>query len=225
MENRPVYAWIVNHDDRWLFTFFYIGLAVVLSIWISLFWLVALVGVHFLFELVRHSRHRTGLSGILLEALWGVKLDVALVLFALVLSLYMEIALGVVGLSSATRAGAVTARSGIRFAGWQRLLRGFFLIIDDLAQVARVVGRRRTKPIEPKPNPESLFTSSEPVGPAGSISSLNSWTESWSRGDWVAIGLGAICCGLIIAAPWLTNRTLISVVQTLAMELHPFPGP
>jgi hypothetical protein len=38
-----MYAWILQHDDRWSFIALYVSLAVVLSMWISLFWLVALV--------------------------------------------------------------------------------------------------------------------------------------------------------------------------------------
>lgn len=50
---RRIYDWVIRHDDSWLFTVLHIGLAVVLSIWIGLFWLVAVVVVHFAFEIVR----------------------------------------------------------------------------------------------------------------------------------------------------------------------------
>lgn len=38
--------WLIEHDDRWGFTIAYITLAVVLSLMISLFWLVAVVAAH-----------------------------------------------------------------------------------------------------------------------------------------------------------------------------------
>ena len=104
--------WIINHDDSWLFIIGYIGLAVVLSIWISLFWLVAVVAVHFLFEIVRQHTIHDSWTTIISESLWELKLDIALVLFALVVSLYMDVVLGVAGLQGAARAGASAAQGG-----------------------------------------------------------------------------------------------------------------
>jgi hypothetical protein len=142
LQLHSVRDWIVHHDDSWLFLALYIGLAVVLSIWISLFWLVAVVGVHFAFEWVRQQTLRSGFSNILFEVLWELKLDIALVLFALALSLYMDVVLGIVGLRSAARlapAAQAGLRSSTRFAAWQRVIRGVLLSVDDAAQVARAV--------------------------------------------------------------------------------------
>ncbi len=45
----PLYDWIVNHDDRKSFVILYILLAVLLSAFVSLFWLCFVVGVHYTF--------------------------------------------------------------------------------------------------------------------------------------------------------------------------------
>ena len=48
--------WVLNHDDSWIFIILYVGLAVVLSLWISLFWLLVVVAGHFVLEWIR-QRH------------------------------------------------------------------------------------------------------------------------------------------------------------------------
>jgi hypothetical protein len=211
-------AWIINHDDSWLFITLYIGLAVVLSIWISLFWLVVVVAVHFAFEIIRQRENYTNWRAVVSESLWELKLDIALVLFALAVSLYMELALGVVGLRGAARI-ASTAQAGLRgsarFAAWQKLIRGLLLSVDDAAQVARVVaGKNNTRianAMEVKPPLQKTLLS------------RNRWIGPWAHGDWIAIGMGIVCFSLLVAAPFLTEHTFSSAIAALAAELHPFP--
>jgi len=148
----PVRRWIVQHDDSWLFIVPYIGLAVVLSIAISLFWLVALVVAHFALEWVRqiyeaqNAGDQPGFGGLLLRVLWELKLDLALIVFALVLAVYMEMALGVVGLGAAGRSGAMaTARAVGRSGGHDHSARRKSLrrAAAGAARGAALVGRRR----------------------------------------------------------------------------------
>jgi hypothetical protein len=207
--------WIINHDDSWLFIISYIGLAVVLSIWISLFWLVAVVAVHFAFEIVRQKATYHQWTTIISQALWELKLDIALVLFALVVSLYMEVVLGVVGLQGAARAGAAaqaSLRGGARFAAWQRIIRGVLLSVDDAAQVARVAAGKGNGAAD-----EAEETAVTPTSPGGS------WIGLWGRGDRIAIGLGIVCLLLLVLSPYLTDHTFHSAFVTLAAELHPYP--
>jgi hypothetical protein len=215
---EAVHEWIVNHDESWLFVVLYIGLAVVLSIWISLFWLVAVVFVHFIFELIRQRRHFASRRRIWGEALWELKLDIALVLFALVVSLYMDLALGVVGLQSAARAGSAAQaglRGGARFAAWQRLIRGVMLSVDDVAQVARVVARGKTN----DPPTDDSGDEPESVGVA-----MPSWRQNWGKGDWIAVGMALVCLALLLITPLITEHTPVSTLIALVAELHPYPA-
>jgi hypothetical protein len=207
--------WIINHDDSWIFILLYIGLAVVLSIWISLFWLLAVVAAHFVLEWIRQSHLRPHWRATLAEVLWELKLDIGLVFFALALSLYMQIILGLVGLQSAARLG-VAVRGGARFAAWERTLRGILLSVDDAAQVVRAVtvnrGRNAASTLEADVSP-----------PVTHVSSWGSWQGQWGTGDWIAVGLNLICLFLILTAPLLTEHTYASVLATMLNELQPFP--
>jgi hypothetical protein len=140
MSRDSIRDFIANHDDRWLFVILYIGLAVVLSIALSLFWLVAVAGLHFALEFLRQGAYRTQTLDIATHALWEIKLDIALVLLALAMSLYMDVVVGLLGLQSAARATAAS-RLGMRaarFAAWQRNLRAMVLLADDIARVIQV---------------------------------------------------------------------------------------
>lgn len=214
--------WIVRHDESRLFLVLYISLALVLSIVIGLFWLVALVGVHFAFEVVRfrHEGKRAGAA--LLAALDGVKLDVGLVLFALALALHMHVVMGLLGLQAASRAGAAAQAGmrGVRFAAWEKVIRGIALSIDDAFQGARAVVAMRRKPA----------ASGAEAGPtaeadAAAVAPSEASPSRWGMGDVLSLALCAVCLLLILAAP-LTEAYdgWGAVFQALAAELHPFPA-
>ncbi len=205
--------WVVDHDDSWLFIGGYITLAVVLSIWISLFWLVAVVAVHMIFEWVRQRSLETWVPGVIARVLWETKLDIALVLFALVIGLYMEVILGIAGLSSATRAGLQT---GARFAGWQRALRGVLLSVDDAAQLGRAVARGQRDEDSGDGGTETARKHPRAV--------WGGWLRRWSWGDRLSIALGLLSTVLIVATPLLTDHDGQSTLRTIGIELHPYPA-
>jgi hypothetical protein len=236
MSLRNVHTWIIQHDDKWLFVILYVGLAVVLSIWISLFWLVFVVGVHTAFEFIRQVHLQQKPGRVITEVLWEVKLDLALVIFALALSLYMEMVVEAVSLGLAARLAALSRtsrvasllqgglRGGVRFAGWQQAFRGVLLSVDDLAQIARAFGRRKSG--------ESALTEVDPEAATVvesitlenlTTSKWGSWGETWGKGDWISVGMAVIFLVLILASPWLTDHTAGSALAVLAEELHPFP--
>jgi hypothetical protein len=224
----PVRRWVMQHDDSWLFIVPYIGLAVVLSIVISLFWLVAVVAVHFGLEwmrqvyLARSTGQNLSLLQLLLRVLWELKLDVVLVLFALVLSLYMEFTMGVVGLGTAGRAGTMTAtRVGTRFAVIQRVLRGVLLSLDDLAQVIRVLARRKSK--APAASDDDAVEDAAEAEETFEMLAQPGWRRAWGKGDYFTISFGVICVVLIMLAPVITHHDTVTMWATLAEELHPFP--
>ena len=235
--------WIIDHDYKWLFVVSYVSLAVVLSIAISLFWLVVVVAVHLLLEIIRQYYQQPNVRLILLQALWEVKLDIALVLFALALSLYMEVALGILGIRSAAQlGGGVTQgaiRSGARIAVGQRVLRGILLSVDDLIHVLRALWRsamRRNQkcakrsenidvnPLESNRDKASTPASTELPDTPDAVHSPHwgDWTGRWGLGDWLSIALGVSCVFLLLIAPF-TTTTFYGMIETLRMELHPFP--
>jgi hypothetical protein len=200
--------WVENHDDRWSFTLSYLGLALILSTTISLFWLVALVAAHMALEwiaLVRRGERQHRLA----KVVWHVKLDLALVLFALALGLYFDVLFGLLGLGAAARTGSqLTAR----FVAWQRGLRTVLLSADDVALVAKAAARRAGGEAEPaypaKPKPEEVDRPQQ---------------GQWSRGDVATVTLGLLFALLIAVAPVLTDHDLIAVIRVLGSELHPWP--
>jgi len=232
MTTRSIRDWIIEHDDRWLFIILYVGLAVVLSVWISLFWLIVVVAGHFVLEWIRQSHLRPHGRGIFWEVLWELKLDIALVLFALALTLYMNVLLGVVGLRSATKLGAMS-RAGTRFEAWERTLRGLLLSADDAAQVVRAVTIRAAR--RGRPAAAAVAVAAEagmtpmpaaaPLDPQTErLQRWGGWVGEWGLGDRITVGLAVACVLLILAAPWLTDHTYMTAVMTMAGELHPFPA-
>jgi hypothetical protein len=200
--------WIRNHDESWLFIACYVGLAVVLSVWISLFWLGVVVAGHFALELWRQKLISP--RGYIRRALWEIKLDIALVGMALALAVYMDLLLGVVGAQSAARATAVAQKglkAGSRFAAWERAIRGFLLSADDVAQVARAAAARAARG----------------RSPVGELPSLSAGPLVWSRGDRFAVALGATSLLLILLAPLWTEHTIGSVAALLLEQVRPFP--
>lgn len=200
--------WIIDHDDSWLFVIAYIGLAVVLSIWISLFWLVAVVAAHGVLEWVRHRHFDPQPSGVFVRVLWELKLDIALVILALVVTVYMEFILGIAGLSGAARVGL---SSGARFAGWQRVIRGVLLSVDDAAQLGRAAVKGNA----------SDANDAQPLV-AGSI--WGGWVGRWSLGDWISLSLTVLGITLLILCPWLTDHNFTTMSHEMLLELHPLPS-
>jgi hypothetical protein len=209
-----VREWIADHDHSWLFVGIYLGLAVVLSVFVSLFWLVFMAGLHLLLECIRHWRAEWSTGRILAHSVWEVKLDFALVLLALGMAIYIDVMLGILGIQSAARAAAVTragARAASRVAAWERNLRGFLLTVDEMVRVGRalVMLRRGRKP-------ESL--------PAHDSPQSRPWRGRWSLGDRIAVGIGVACVLLILGAPLLTSHSWDGVAAVLLQELRPIPS-
>lgn len=213
----------MEHDDSWLFTILYVGLALVLSIWISLFWLVAVVGVHFLLECVRQRSIARPGSNVLLLAVWEIKLDLSLILFALALTAYLELILGVAGLGGAARVGA---KGAARVGGWGRAIKATLLSLDDAAQIARLAftrksGRTVTDSSQVATSGCEASGDSDDREPIATVDPCD--VATWSRGDRWVIGFGAVCLASLLIAPWLTEHTPSGLLLALISELHPYP--
>ena len=205
-----ILVWIAEHDDSWLFIIFYVGLGLVLSMTISLFWLAAVVTAHAVLEWFALGRkgvrdHRLG------RVLWHLKLDIGLTLVALWLGLYLEVLFGLAGLGAAARAGAHTAA---RVVAWQRAIRGVLMTVDEAAHVVKaVVARSGAKGAKGASVPAAEVVDERPP-----------WRRPWSRGDKFAVIFTATWAVLILLAPVLTDHTVASTLATLAADLHPWPS-
>jgi hypothetical protein len=195
--------WISDHDDKWAFTVTYIGLSIILSIAISLFWLLVVVLIHVALEWIALKNRKE--PQLLQNLFWHLKLDLGLVLFALCLSIYMDTAFGLVGLGAAARTGA---QVGTRFIIWQRALRGILLTLDDAAQVSKIV---LSKINSNKEDADSIETSVSP------------WKDRWSLGDWISLILLIGCLLLIFLSPLILGDSVLEIAYILAKELHPWP--
>lgn len=201
-------GWIVEHDDRRSFVLPYLALSVGCSLFVSLFWLLVLVGIHLTIELARARRFH--LEPRLGRALWEIKLDLALLLLALSMAVYMDVAFGVLGLGASARAGGAAARAGARSSALRRALRAAFLVLDDIVRVlgiavaAKGIGKGAQSHADVPPTTPP-------------------WRSRWSWGDRIAIALGAGVALLLILSPWLSGHDLEGILGILLAELHPFP--
>lgn len=198
----------------------YIALAVLLSVILSLFWLVVVVAVHFALEWLRQTylaqlrEENAGFLTLLRRTTWELKLDIGLVIFALALALYMEAVLGVVGLGAASRGAAMAGtRVATRFGVIQQVLRAFLLSVDDLAQVARVMAKRGKGKTDGDAGEED---DADDIGDGRIVP---------GRWDYVILGFTGVCVALIFAAPILTGASVEEVLAQIAEELTPFPEP
>jgi len=217
--------WILEHDERWLFILAYVGLAVVLSLWISLFWLAAVVAGHGALEWVRQSHFDPDPRGIAARVLWELRLDLALILFALALAAYLELVLGLAGLGSAAKAASAGARAG----AWARGVRGALLSLDDAAQIVRGVSLRRRAREGCVPEPPAADLPSRALartgpGEGGAPLPLNPWRSRWPRSSRITVAFGGTCALLLVLAPLLTTHDYPSLGALLCAELHPWPS-
>ncbi len=197
--------WLKEHDDRVSFTVIYIGLALVLSMLISLFWLVVVVAAHAAIEYWSLGKagmrdHRLG------RTLWHVKLDITLVLAALWLGLYIDLLFGVAGLGQAARAGTQVSA---RVIAWQRALRGVLLSADDAALAARAAFGRSNGDADSGQKPGL------PALP---------WRQRWRWGDRLTIAALTLFAAMILTAPLFTQHGIDGTLRTLAADLHPWPS-
>ena len=201
--------WIREHDDRLSFVILYIGGAIALSIWLNLFWVIALMLGHFMLEIVRG--HLLAARRPLLHALWEVKLDIALVLFALVVALYAEHVLAVLGLGQAARAGQAATRGvqfATRFAIIERGLRVAVLTMDDVARMIQAAIKFRNRKAAPEPQPAMAATPPE--------------DERLTAGDLATLAFGAVCLLLIVLMPTLVGTAPDEVGRLILEEVSPY---
>ena len=195
--------WLLEHDHRVSFTVLYISLALVLSMAISMFWLVAVVAAHGLIEYWTLGKrgpadYRLG------RTLWHLKLDIALVLAALWLGLYIDLLFGIAGLGAAARTGAQVSA---RVVAWQRTIRGVLLSVDEAALAAKAA-------LGSKPAATDLARRRQEPLP---------WRRPWSWGDHLTVVSSVVFFVMILLTPVLTDHSTVEALRLLAEDLHPWP--
>lgn len=215
----PVQRWVKNHDERWSFILLYVGGAIILSVYTNLFWVSLLMLGHFGLEIWRHIIIRVDKP--LLQALWHVKLDIALVMFALVIALYAEMVMAALGIGQAARAGQAVrgAQMLTRFAIIERGLRIFFLTVDDMARIALIVwkvikGKNGKANRDMEDARAKLREEEERIHPEPESGKL-------SKGDIFSLGFGGVCLALILLAPIITGAGVLGTVEVILTELRP----
>lgn len=203
--------WVRDHDDRLSFVILYIGGAIALSIWLNLFWVIVLMLVHFVLEIVRGRL--LGARRPLAHALWEVKLDIALVLFALVVALYSDHVLGLLGLGQAARAGQATRglQAAARFGVIERTLRIVVLTSDDVLRLVQAAFRLRSR--------SSAAASLAPA--AAQAAAPPPARASIGAGDVASLAFGALCLLLLVLAPRITDAEPDAVISHLLHEISP----
>jgi len=240
--------WVRTHDESWLFVAIYIGFAVVLSVWLSLFWLVLMVGIHFLLEIFRQARDHEVWPAVLSMASWEIRVDLALLLLAFAVSLYMDLIMAILGLQSLGRAAVATSRVGARAVAWQRAVRAVVLGFDDVANAIRAIfmkkggasveaaragaggDARAMPPSGPAEAAPEVVSSGDPETETADTSdarrsTVPGWGDRWGFWDRFTMALSAACVIAMVAAPPLTDSTYAQAVETLIEELRPFPPP
>ena len=229
--------WIIRHDERMSFAAAYVVLAVSLSLFVSLFWLIVLVVIHVGIEwMKKRYRGYEGFGHATIWTLWDVKLDLALALLAFVLAAYSGVSFGVAGAQSAGRAGLLASRLGPITRGFAAarvvLFRLWFaarIIIIRKADMARAAARGKLA--EQKAAAEvgedaagqierDAANNHDGLGP---IPTVPPWKTEWSRGDWVGVVFISLNIILILAAPLISDQTFPGMLESFREQLHPWP--
>ncbi len=245
----PMRTWIVRHDQSLVFATLYITLAIVLSVFVSYFWLLAVVAVHIGLEWLkkgylgyRPGAHRTAWT------LWDTKYDIALVFLAFTLLSYTGVHAGVAGAQSASRAGllggrisAMAARAGALFARMGRFLRvgGAFRMLGvkavDVFFSARVFLFRKADMARAASDETYLAVrngaadtlEAEARASDAELASIPEhlpWQRRLGGGAWFALIVITVNITAVLLSPVFTDHTYVTLFQSLGAKLHPWPG-
>ena len=226
--------WIVDHDSKKLFIVLYISISLVLSIVISLFWLLFAVMIHFAFELIGQSQKQKNNKNVLLESLWETKLDFALVIFAWWLAIYLDFIFGIAGIGAAARVGAQTAsRAGqvggkaieasARVAAWSRIIRAILLSLDDVGNALKAIYQSKTKKKVTELSNESNTENYQSKVPIDDSRLGSSWLAKWKVVDYIGVMLFVLFLLLIVLAPLVIGVSLPEIYEITLKEFHPWP--
>ncbi len=240
----PLSRWIVLHDRSVVFALSYVSLTILLSIFVSYFWLVALVGLHLVLEWLKkgylgyeRGLHRAAWT------VWDTKFDIALIFLALTLLSYTGVGAGVAGAQSATRVGLMGGRLSAlsarimpllaRFARFGVVLRAMGIRAVDLFFSARVILFRKADMARARKQ-EAFLEQGAPADANPSVSELVAedgreipghypWQRALGGYGWFAVLLVVVNSVAVLLAPVVTEHTYVSLLHSLAAKFHPWP--
>ncbi len=230
-----VREWVLHHDERLSFAAAYVALAVSLSLFVSLFWLLVLVAIHLVLEwLKKRYRGYEGRGHAAIWTVWDVKLDLALALLAFVLAAYSGVTFGVAGAQSAGRAGILASRLGPITRGFAAarvvLFRLWFaarIIIIRKADMARAAAHgklaEQQAAAEAGEDAAAKLAQSTANDGLGPIPGVPPWRTPWSRSDWAGVIFVLLNIVLLLAAPLITDQTVAGMLENFREQLHPWP--
>lgn len=236
----PVHRWIVLHDRSVVFALLYVSLTIFLSVYVSYFWLVALVGLHLVLEWLKKGYlgyegrwHRAAWT------IWDTKFDIALVFLALTLLSYTGVGAGVAGAQSATRVGLLGGRFSAlsarltpllaRFARAGVVLRAMGIRAVDLFFSARVILFRKADMARAS-REEAFLEQNRSAGSDSEVPEISGkipphlpWQRALGGYGWFALILVVVNTIAVLVAPVVTEHTYPSLLDALATRLHPWP--
>lgn len=242
-------TWVVNHDRSVAFALVYVVSTIVLSVFVSYFWLLALVGLHIFIEWL--SKYYQGYRQRFVWTLWDVKFDLALVCLAFALLSYTGINAGVAGAQSVTRAGLLTGRLsglgarfgfvmigaeyfawlgrylapvGVYFSRFGRLLAKLGLRFIDVFFSARVALFRKADMSRARARVEAKKATASTAEHSSAVPNSLPWQWPLTGGDWFAITVIVINIIAVFSAPLIVDHSYASLFQSLAAKLHPWPS-
>lgn len=208
---NKVHKWIIDHDDQLSFVLLYVGGAVLLSVFMNLFWVAMLMLAHLILEIWRHVVMQSRLP--VLQALWCVKLDISILVFALVISLYSEHIFAMLGLGQAARAGETVSRGArvlTRFSIIERGLKVFFMTVDDMGRVVHMLIRR----ISMKRAMKAVKKDVEEEHEGG-------MDDGITKGDIFSLCFGVFCIIMILVSPYTVTGSYRATFERIIQELQP----
>lgn len=221
---NPVLRWIIDHDDKRAFLIGYVGLTILLTIGISLFWLFFLVGVHLCFECLKKiDDGAVGPKRILAFAVWDIKFDVALLTMALVLLVVTEVRFGLAGIAGFARFSSVLSR----FSGASRS----FLPMKDLILAFRIVCTRKMDRRDFLQR-KLLWLKAEKAADQAAIKEAERkriatyqypWQAPWRLTSKIALGIILFNFLAILVALLIAPDAWGDLLPALKKEFHPWP--
>ncbi|MCC5788004.1 MAG: hypothetical protein JJT75_00070 [Opitutales bacterium] len=223
-DRNVLLRWVIDHDDKRAFLIGYVGLTILLTIGISLFWLFFLVGIHLCFECLKKIEDGAlGWRRVLAFALWDIKFDVALLSMAMVLLVVTEIRFGLAGIAGFARFSTILSR----FSGASRS----FLPLKDLVLAFRIVCTRKMDRREFLQR-KLLWVKAEKEADQAALKAAEReriatyrypWNARWTVTTKIVLGIIVVNLLVILGALSIAPDPWTDLVPALKTEFHPWP--